>query len=82
MADVARGWELFGLADWQGARDAFQSALDAAPGDPDALDGLGQRPGGWASAMRPSSYRREAFAGYRRAGVEPGRRAAGHLPGG
>ncbi len=68
MADVARGWELFGLADWQGARDAFQSALDAAPGDPDALDGLGQA--SWWMGERDAAieYRREAFAGYRRAG--------------
>jgi DNA-binding CsgD family transcriptional regulator len=69
MADVARGWELFGLADWQGAREAFQSALDAAPGDPDALDGLGQS--SWWMGERDAAveYRREAFAGYRRAGA-------------
>ncbi len=68
MADVARGWELFGLADWQGARDAFQSALDTAPGDPDALDGLGQA--SWWMGERDAAieYRHEAFAGYRRAG--------------
>jgi DNA-binding CsgD family transcriptional regulator/tetratricopeptide (TPR) repeat protein len=68
MADVARGWELFGLADWQGARDAFRSALDASPGDPDALDGLGQS--SWWMGERDAAieYRREAFAGYRRAG--------------
>ncbi len=68
MADVARGWELFGLADWQGARDAFQSALEATPGDPDALDGLGQA--SWWMGERDAAieYRREAFAGYRRAG--------------
>jgi len=69
MTDVARGWELFGLADWQGARDAFQSALDAAPGDPDALDGLGQS--SWWLGERDAAieYRREAFGGYRRAGA-------------
>ena len=68
MTDVARGWELFGLADWHGARDAFQAALDAAPGDPDALDGLGQA--SWWMGERDAGieYRREAFAGYRRAG--------------
>ncbi len=76
MADVARGWELFGLADWRGARDAFQSALDAAPGDPDALDGLGQA--SWWMGERDAAieYRREAFAGYRRAGSS---RDAGRL---
>jgi DNA-binding CsgD family transcriptional regulator/tetratricopeptide (TPR) repeat protein len=69
MTDLARGWELFGLADWQGARDAFRSALDAAPGDPDALDGLGQSC--WWLGERDAAieYRREAFAGYRRAGA-------------
>jgi DNA-binding CsgD family transcriptional regulator len=68
VKDVAHGWELFGLADWQGARDAFQAALDAAPGDPDALDGLGQA--SWWMGERDAGieYRREAFAGYRRAG--------------
>ena len=68
MGDVARGWELFALADWQGARDAFQSALEAEPGDPDALDGLGQA--SWWMGERDAAidYRREAFAGYRRAG--------------
>ncbi len=68
VKDVAHGWELFGLADWQGARDAFQAALDAAPGDPDALDGIGQA--SWWMGERDAGieYRREAFAGYRRAG--------------
>ena len=72
---VARGWELFGLADWHGARDAFQSALDSAPGDADALDGLGQS--SWWMGERDAAieYRREAFAGYRRAGAT--RTAAG-----
>jgi DNA-binding CsgD family transcriptional regulator len=69
MSDVARGWELFGLADWQGARGAFQAALDAAPGDPNALDGLGQSC--WWLGERDAAieYRREAFAGYRREGA-------------
>jgi DNA-binding CsgD family transcriptional regulator len=69
MTEVSHGWELFGLADWQGARDAFQSALDAAPGDPDALDGLGQS--SWWLGERDAAIdcRREAFAGYRRAGA-------------
>jgi DNA-binding CsgD family transcriptional regulator len=74
MSDLARGWELFGLADWQGARDAFQAAVDAAPGDPHALDGLGQSC--WWLGERDAAveYRREAFAGYRREGA--GRDAA------
>ncbi len=69
MADVARGWELFGLADWQGARDAFQSALDAAPGDPDALDGLGQACWWLGERDVAIEHRREAFSGYRGAGA-------------
>ena len=36
------GWELFAQADWAAARDAFAGALEADPGDPEALDGLGQ----------------------------------------
>ena len=74
MADVARGWELFGLADWQGAHDAFRLALDAAPGDPDALDGLGQSCWWLGERDVAIEHRREAFAGYRRAGA--GRDAA------
>ena len=69
VTDVARGWELFGLADWEGARDAFRSALDSAPGDADALDGLGQS--SWWMGERDAAieYRRESFAAYRRAGA-------------
>jgi DNA-binding CsgD family transcriptional regulator len=69
MSELTRGWELFGLADWQGASDAFRAALDATPGDPDALDALGQAR--WWLGERDAAieHRREAFAGYRRAGA-------------
>src|ERR671914_179368 len=36
------GWEHFADADWAAARDAFAAALEGDPGDPEALDGLGQ----------------------------------------
>ena len=42
MDHRAAGWQLFAQADWAGARDAFAAALSDAPGDPEALDGLGQ----------------------------------------
>jgi DNA-binding CsgD family transcriptional regulator len=69
VTDLARGWDLFRLADWEGARDAFQAAAAATPGDPDALDGLGQA--SWWMGERDTAieHRREAFAGYRRAGA-------------
>src|SRR5687767_3585922 len=69
MADLTRGWELFGLADWQGARDAFRAAFESTPGDPGALHVLGQQ--SWWLGEREAAleYRREAFAGYRRAGA-------------
>jgi DNA-binding CsgD family transcriptional regulator len=69
MENMQRGRELFAAADWQGARDAFRAELDAAPGDPDALDGLGQA--SWWLGERDAAiaHRREAFAGYRRQGA-------------
>jgi Flp pilus assembly protein TadD len=36
------GWQHFARAEWAEARDAFAAALEQAPGDPEALDGLGQ----------------------------------------
>ena len=35
------GWQHFAEADWAAARDAFAAVLEAEPGDPEALDGLG-----------------------------------------
>jgi DNA-binding CsgD family transcriptional regulator len=62
------GWQHFGRADWAAARDAFAAALDADPGDPEALDGLGQSL--WWLGERDAGIdrRREAYAAYQRLG--------------
>ncbi len=61
------GWECFAEADWAGARDAFSAALSESPGDPEALDGLGQAL--WWLGERDAGIerRREAYAIYARA---------------
>src|SRR4051794_13473823 len=62
------GWARFAEADWAGARDAFAAALDDEPGDPEALDGLGQSL--WWLGERDAGIdrRREAYAAYQRRG--------------
>ncbi len=42
MGRIETGWQRFADADWEGARDEFAAALEDEPGDPEALDGLGQ----------------------------------------
>ncbi len=61
-------WEHFGRSDWAAARDAFAAVLAQAPGDPEALDGLGQSL--WWLGERDAGIdaRREAYAAYRRRG--------------
>jgi ATP/maltotriose-dependent transcriptional regulator MalT len=61
-------WAKFASADWAGARDAFAAALEERPGDPEALDGLGQSR--WWLGERDAGIdiRREAYAAYQRAG--------------
>jgi len=68
MTSTREGWRRFGEADWAGARDAFAAVLDAAPDDPDALDGMGQAL--WWLGQREAAIdrRREAYAAYRRTG--------------
>ena len=69
MGDEIRdGWSHFAAADWAGARDAFAAALVAEPGDPEALDGLGQSL--WWLGQREAAIesRREAYAAFRRQG--------------
>src|SRR5918999_4302031 len=68
MESVQSGWEHFAAAEWEAARDAFSAALEAEPGDPGALDGLGQSL--WWLGDRDSGIerRREAYAAYRRHG--------------
>jgi DNA-binding NarL/FixJ family response regulator len=69
------GWEHFASADWAAARDAFAAALEEDPGDPEALDGLGQSL--WWLGEREAGIdrRREAYVAYQRRG--DARRAGG-----
>jgi hypothetical protein len=62
------GWELFDRAEWAAARDAFAAALHDDPGNPEALDGLGQSL--WWLGERDAAIerRRDAYAGYQRRG--------------
>ncbi len=73
--DLERGRRHFAQADWGAARDAYASALAADPGDPAALDGLGQSL--WWLGEREAGIerRREAYAAYQRRG--DARRAGG-----
>ena len=68
MDSKQSGWEHFAEADWEAARDAFAAALEAEPGDPEALDGLGQSL--WWLGDRDSAIdrRRQAYAEYQRRG--------------
>jgi DNA-binding NarL/FixJ family response regulator len=61
-------WQHFDDAEWAAARDAFAAALERDPGDPEALDGLGQSL--WWLGERDAAIarRREAYAAYRRRG--------------
>jgi DNA-binding NarL/FixJ family response regulator len=64
----ATGWQRFADADWAAARDEFAAALTDEPGDPEALDGLGQSL--WWLGERDAAIdrRREAYAAYQRRG--------------
>jgi DNA-binding CsgD family transcriptional regulator/tetratricopeptide (TPR) repeat protein len=78
--DVA--WERFGAADWSGARDAFGAVLDESPGDPEALDGLGQALWWLGERDEGIDRRREAYARHRRLGnTRPAARLAIYLAG-
>jgi DNA-binding NarL/FixJ family response regulator len=68
MDSKQSGWEHFAEADWEAARDAFAAAVEAEPGDPEALDGLGQSL--WWLGERDSAIerRRQAYAEYQRRG--------------
>ncbi len=75
MSDTRAAWEHFARADWAAARDAFAAVLEREPGEPEALDGLGQAL--WWLGERDAGIerRREAYAGYQRRG--DARRAGG-----
>jgi DNA-binding NarL/FixJ family response regulator/tetratricopeptide (TPR) repeat protein len=68
MDSKQSGWQHFAEADWAAARDAFTAAHQAEPGDPEALDGLGQSL--WWLGERDAAIdrRREAYAAYQRRG--------------
>ncbi len=68
MGDTQVGWRHFAAAEWAEARDSFAVVLAEAPGDPDALDGLGQSL--WWLGEREAGIdsRREAYAAFRRRG--------------
>ncbi|HEX2070450.1 MAG TPA: LuxR C-terminal-related transcriptional regulator [Thermoleophilaceae bacterium] len=68
MGGKQTGWQEFADANWAAARDAFAAALEEEPGDPDALDGLGQSL--WWLGERDAGIdrRREAYAAYQRGG--------------
>jgi DNA-binding CsgD family transcriptional regulator len=68
MDDLQRGWQHFAAAEWEAARDAFGEALEADPGEPEALDGLGQSL--WWLGERDAGIERriEAYAAYRARG--------------
>ena len=78
MEHRAIGWQRFAEADWAAAREAFVAALADDPGDPEALDGLGQSL--WWLGERDAAIerRREAYAAYQRQGSarDAGRLAA------
>src|SRR5918911_1494369 len=75
MGSKQAGWQHFADAEWAAARDAFAAALEEEPGDPEALDGLGQAL--WWLGQREAAIdrRREAYAAYQRRG--DARRAGG-----
>ena len=72
MSSKEAAWQHFSAADWAAAREAFVAALEHDPGDPEALDGLGQSL--WWLGDRDAAIdrRREAYAGFRRRGDHRG----------
>jgi ATP/maltotriose-dependent transcriptional regulator MalT len=64
--EVAEGWRALESAEWQGARQAFEAALEAEE-TPDALDGLGLAIWFLGSAEDGIATRERAFDGYVRA---------------
>ena len=58
------GWQHFARAEWSSARDAFEGILAVEPGDPEALDGLGQSLWWLGDRTAGIERRREAYAAY------------------
>src|SRR4051812_29939894 len=69
------GWQHFAAAEWRAARDAFAAALEDEPGDPEALDGLGQSLWWLGEREEAIDCRREAYVAYQRR--DDARRAGG-----
>jgi DNA-binding NarL/FixJ family response regulator len=65
--DLARGYEALASGHWDGARTAFESAVDAGE-SPEALDGLGRALWWLRDEREAIVYRERAFAGFRRDG--------------
>ncbi len=75
-------WAAFGRADWASASSLFAEALEAAPDDPEALDGLGQSLWWLTDRDAAIAHRARAFAAYRRRGdALPAARLAIYLAG-
>jgi ATP/maltotriose-dependent transcriptional regulator MalT len=68
MDSKQTGWQRFAAADWAAARDAFAAALNQDPGDPEALDGLGQSLWWLGERNAAIDRRRAAYAAYQRRG--------------
>ena len=82
MGTKLAGWQHFARAEWTAARDAFAAALEEHPGDPEALDGLGQSL--WWLGERDAAigWRRDAYPAYQREGdARSAGRLATYLPG-
>jgi DNA-binding CsgD family transcriptional regulator/tetratricopeptide (TPR) repeat protein len=76
MDALRTAWQHFARSDWAAARDAFAAVLEQRPGEPEALDGLGQSLW-WLGERRAGiDARREAYAAHQRRGDA---RAAGGL---
>jgi DNA-binding NarL/FixJ family response regulator len=66
--ELTVGWDALRRADWSAARDAFAARLEAAPEDPEALDGLGRALWWLGDPQAGIERRREAYALFRRRG--------------
>lgn len=68
MGTSDAGWQHFARAEWSSARDAFEGTLAVEPGDPEALDGLGQALWWLGDRAAGIERRREAYAAYQQRG--------------
>ena len=66
--DLRPAWDALRRAEWTVARDTFAARLEEAPGDPEALDGLGRAVWWLGDPHKGVERRREAYAEYKRRG--------------